>query len=121
MRHTFLDISKILPRSYKHFAQDCKILGFLGKTCPRTFCWEWKVIDGVVEDWICIPKFGAHILWGNDMDEAQRTPLDYWMMSFPSQMLADISIWTSNCLPQRRANLMVKKKKYWPYLVPCIL
>ena len=45
-----------------------------------------------------------HILWGNDVDEAQRTPLDYWMVSFPSQMLADISIWTSNCLPQGCAN-----------------
>ena len=55
---------------------------------------EWKVIDGVVEDWRCMPKFGAHIFWGNDVDEARRTPLDYWMMSFQSQMLADISIWT---------------------------
>lgn len=65
---------------------------------------EWKVVEGVVEDWRCMPKFGAHILWGNDVDEARRTPLDYWMMSFPSQMLADISIWTSNCLPQGSAN-----------------
>ena len=47
-------------------------------TCCIANGTEWKVIDGVVEDWICIPKFGAHILWGNDMDEAQRTPLDYW-------------------------------------------
>ena len=38
------------------------------------------------------------------MDEARRTPLDYWMMSFPSQMLVDISIWTSNCLPEGCAN-----------------
>ena len=51
-----------------------------------------------------MPKFEAHILWGNDVDEARRTPLNYWMMSFPSQMLADISIWTSNCLPQGCTN-----------------
>ena len=50
-----------------------------------------KSLIGVVEDWKCVPKFGAHILWGNDVDEAWRTPLDYWMMSFPSQY------WTSNC------------------------
>ena len=32
------------------------------------------------------------------------TPLDYWMMSFPSQMLPDISIWTSDHMPQGCVN-----------------
>ena len=43
-------------------------------------------------------------MWNNDVDERQRTPLDYWMMSFPSQMLPDISIWTSDHLPQGCVN-----------------
>ena len=65
---------------------------------------EWKVVDGILEDWRCMPKFGEHIMWNNDVDEKQRTPLDYWMMSFPSQMLPDISIWTSDHLPQGCVN-----------------
>ena len=34
-----------------------------------------SLMHGVVEDWrcTCMPKFGAHILWGNDVDEARRT------------------------------------------------
>ena len=48
---------------------------------------QWKVVDGVLEDWRCMPRFGAHILWGNDVDEMRRTPFDYWMLSFPSHML----------------------------------
>ena len=65
---------------------------------------EWKVVDGILEDWRCMPKFGGHIMWNNDVDERQRTPLDYWMMSFPSQMLPDISTWTSDHLPQGCVN-----------------
>ena len=38
---------------------------------------EWKVVGGVIENRRCMPKFGAHILWGNDVDEARRTPFDY--------------------------------------------
>jgi hypothetical protein len=38
------------------------------------------------------------------VDERQKTPLDYWMMSFPSQMLPDTSIWTSDHLPQGCVN-----------------
>ena len=26
---------------------------------------QWKVVDGVLEDWRCMASFGAHILWGN--------------------------------------------------------
>ena len=37
---------------------------------------QWKVVDGVLEDWRCMPRFGAHILWGNDVDEMRRTPFD---------------------------------------------
>ena len=61
---------------------------------------QWKVVDGVLEDWRCMPRFGAHILWGNDVDEMRRTPFDYWMLSFPSHMLTDISNWTSDRLPE---------------------
>ena len=28
---------------------------------------QWKVFDGVLEDWRCMARFGAHILWGNDV------------------------------------------------------
>ena len=61
---------------------------------------QWKVVEGVLEDWRCMPRFGAHILWGNDVDEMRRTPLDYWMLSFPSHMLTDIINWTSDRLPE---------------------
>ena len=61
---------------------------------------QWKVVDGALEDWRCMPRFGAHILWGNDVDEMRRTPFDYWMLSFPSHMLTDISNWTSDRLPE---------------------
>ena len=61
---------------------------------------QWKVVDGVLEDWRCMPRFGAHILWGNDVDEMRRTPFDYWMLSFSSHMLTDISNWTSDHLPE---------------------
>ena len=27
---------------------------------------QGKVIDGVLEDWRCMPRFGAHVLCGND-------------------------------------------------------
>ena len=30
---------------------------------------EWKVVDGILEDWRCMPKFGGHIMWNNDVDE----------------------------------------------------
>ena len=36
--------------------------------------------------------------WGNDVDDMHRTPLDYWMLSFPSHMLTDIRNWTSDRL-----------------------
>ena len=42
---------------------------------------------------------GAHILWGNDADELQRTPIDYWKLSFPLQLLPDIVTWTTASLP----------------------
>ncbi|KAL5505179.1 hypothetical protein EMCRGX_G006574 [Ephydatia muelleri] len=29
-----------MPSSLKLLAQECKILGILGKTCPRIFCWD---------------------------------------------------------------------------------
>ena len=65
---------------------------------------ERKVVHGILEDWRCMPKFGGHIMWNNDVDERQRTPLDYWMMSFLSKMLPGISIWTSDHLPQGCVN-----------------
>ena len=43
---------------------------------------KWKVVEGVLEDWRCAPQYGAHIA-GNDADELQRTPIDYWKLSFP--------------------------------------
>ena len=60
---------------------------------------QWKVVDGIVEDWRSSPQFGTHILWGNDVEEVHRTPLDYWKLSFPSQMLPDVISWTSDQLP----------------------
>ena len=47
-----------------------------------------------------MPRFGAHILWGNNVDEMRRTPLDYFMLSFLSHMLTDIRNWTSDRLPE---------------------
>ena len=61
---------------------------------------QWKVIDGVLEHWRCMPRFGAHILWSNNVDEMCRTPLNYFMLSFPSHMLTDTRNWTSDCLPE---------------------
>ena len=58
-----------------------------------------KAVDGTVEDWSSSPQFGTHILWGNDVEEVHRTPLDYWKLSFPSQMLPDVISWTSDRLP----------------------
>ena len=43
---------------------------------------------------------GVHILWGNDMDEMHRTPLNYFMVSIPFHLLTDIRNWTSDCLPE---------------------
>ena len=60
---------------------------------------KWKVVEGVLEDWRCAPQYGAHILWGNDADELQRTPIDYWKLSFPLQLLPDIVTWTTASLP----------------------
>ena len=60
---------------------------------------QWKAVDGIVEDWRSSPQFGTHILWGNDVEEVHRTPLDYWKLSFPSQMLPDVISWTSDQLP----------------------
>ena len=72
---------------------------------------KWKVVEGVLEDWRCAPQYGAHILWGNDADELQRTPIDYWKLSFPLQLLPDIVTWTINsfltsgvCKGYRRGN-----------------
>ena len=61
---------------------------------------KWKVVEGVLEDWRCAPQYGAHILWGNaDADELQRTPIDYWKLSFPLQLLPNIVTWTTASLP----------------------
>ena len=60
---------------------------------------KWKVVEGILEDWRCAPQYGAHILWGNDADELQRTPIDYWKLSFPLQLLPDIVTWTTASLP----------------------
>ena len=62
-------------------------------------CVKWKVVEGVLEDWRCAPQYGAHILWGNDADKLQRTPIDYWKLSFPLQLLPDIVTWTTASLP----------------------
>ena len=39
-------------------------------------------------------------MWGNDVNELSRTPLDYWMLPFSSHMLTDIRNWTSHSLPE---------------------
>ena len=44
-------------------------------------------------------------MWGNDVDEMCRTPLDYFALSFPSHMLTDIRNWTSDRLPEGRKNV----------------
>ena len=50
---------------------------------------QWKAVDGIVEDWRSSPQFGTHILWGNDVEEVHRTPLDYWKLSFINSARCD--------------------------------
>ena len=49
-----------------------------------------------------MPRFGACILWGKDVDEMRRTPFDYWTLSFPPHtcMLTGIRNRTSDRLPE---------------------
>ena len=75
---------------------------------------KWKVAEGVFEDWRCSPQYGAYILWGNDADEQRRTPIDYWKLSFPLQLLPDIVTWTTASLPADMQRL--QKMKCWLYL-----
>ena len=75
--------------------------------------------EAVDEDWRSSTQFGTHILWGNDVEEVlHRRPLDYWKLSFPSQMLPDVISWTSDQLPVGCP--MPLKKKFWQFLVCCI-
>ena len=51
----------------------------------------------MVENWRSSPQFGTHILWGNDVEDVHRTPLDYWKLAFPLQMLPDVISWMLAC------------------------
>ena len=77
---------------------------------------KWKVVESILEDWRCAPQYGAHILWGNDADELQRTPIDYWKLSFPLQPLPDIVTWTTASLPAGCAK--ATEEEIWNPLFP---
>ena len=49
------------------------------------------------------------------LDELQRTPIDYWKLSFPLQLLPDIVTWTTASLYQQGVQRL-QKRKFWLYL-----
>ena len=75
-----------------------RILSLLWLLSATVWSGRWLKVH-VLEDWRCAPHYGAHIMWGNDADELQRKPIDYWKLSFPLQLLPDVVNWTTASLP----------------------
>jgi hypothetical protein len=63
---------------------------------------QWKVVDGVTEDARQAPRFGTRLLWGNHLEEQDRSVVDYFSLSFPLQMLSDILQWSASVTPPGR-------------------
>ena len=65
---------------------------------------EWHICDCVSDDVRIQPRFSAKLLWVDDCCAAERIPIQYFKMSFPTQMVPDILMWSGMAMP-------IKKKK----------
>ena len=52
-----------------------------------------------VEDSRTHPHYSAKLLWEDDMFMTERKPIHYYRMSFPTQMLPDIIMWSAKAMP----------------------
>ena len=73
--------------------------GSLSCTCHGV---QWQVTEGVVK----IPCYSAKLLWKDDMFMTEKKPIDYYRMSFPTQMLPDIITWSAEAMPSNKRRWM---------------
>ena len=65
---------------------------------------EWHICDCVSDDVRVQPRFSAKLLWVDGCCAAERILIQYFKMSFPTQMVPDILMWSGIAMP-------IKKKK----------
>ena len=72
---------------------------------------KWSVVSEISEDSHYMPRFNAAILWSDSADVKDKTIMDFFWISFPSQMINNIK-WSAEAMPtKKKAMTEVEFKK----------
>ena len=75
---------------------------------------EWHICDCVSDDVRVQPRFSAKLLWVDGCCAAERIPIQYFKMSFPTQMVPDILMWSGIAMPIKKKKM--DKAEFWRLL-----
>ena len=71
-----------------------------------------SVVSEISEDSCYMPRFNAAILWSDSTDVKDKTIMDFFWISFPSQMINNIIKWSPEAMPtKKKAMTEVEFKK----------
>eukprot|EP00731_Ephydatia_muelleri_P003576 Em0001g3576a len=81
---------------------------------------EWHICD-CVSDYVRVqPRFSAKLLWVDGCCAAERIPIQYFKISFPTQMVPDILMWSGIAMPIKKKK-MDKAEFWWLLGIICTL
>ena len=81
---------------------------------------EWHICD-CVSDYVRVqPRFSAKLLWVDGCCAAERIPIQYFKLSFPTQMVPDILMWSGIAMPIKKKK-MDKAEFWWLLGIICTL
>ena len=63
---------------------------------------KWSVVSEISEDSRYMPRFNATILWSDSADVKDKTIMDFFWISFPSQMINNIIKWSAEAMPTKK-------------------
>ena len=73
---------------------------------------KWSVVSEISEDSRYMPRFNATILQSDSADIKDKTIMDFFWISFPSQMVNNIIKWSAEATPtKKKAMTEVEFKK----------
>ena len=75
---------------------------------------EWHICDCVSGDVRVQPHFSAKLLRVDDCCAAERIPIQYFKLSFPTQMVPDILIWSGIAMPIKKKK--IDEAEFWQLL-----
>ena len=75
---------------------------------------EWHICDCVPDDVRVQPRFSAKLLWVDGCCAAERIPIQYFKMSFPTQMVPAILMWSGIAMPIKMKK--IDEAEFWRLL-----